>query len=1112
MDAHHPKPPVDFVRLLRRVFAHRWHIVVAAFLVIAVPTIVLTIIATEDTYEASATLFVLPEKEKSDPTFMRDFMTPEVNALYQVVLRSRSLAQAVVETLPKESRDELSRRIGFRDYVLIAMNQVRRWRGEEVVVYSPTELAVRELQEARMSFTLGTKEGGPKDGTVTITATAFSPRVAVDLANTYVEVLLSRSSSFARQQARGTRELLESMLAQARTSQTEAEDSLRKFQAQGGGAVKLPDESRVDLQRLTKLETELSDAQVSLEIAQNRLAYLKGDRKSGAAGDPATQALRDRLAQLGAKLSLLNEKYTAQHPLVLAARAEMQDTQEQLKASLQPQQTPRPAGVTALKPLEAARLSKQMADLEVEIISLRTREQGLQQRIGRLKQSMASMGLREHEYAGLARSAETQSKLAGMLAEKLTAARMSEQTQIRGIQVIDLASLPKQPSAKRPLKLMLLGLLGGLGFGLGAATLREYTTQVIETEQEIAAGTGLAVLGSIPLAPFRPGSLASADTPTIFVATQDPHSLPADSCRAIRVAIDCQSLDHPLKTLLVTSPGAHEGKSTILANLALAFVESGRRVLVIDADLRRPALHRAFRVPNEGGLADMLQKGAAWPEGFHRVAPGLELLPSGIKPHNPGSLLSSRHMTKLLEEARERADLVLIDSPPVLAMADALPLAAHVDGVLLVTRFGATQRRSVVRAKDALEKVGAHLVGVVVNGLSPRETRRHYAEYEQYVSAGKPGRKKNRRGMKSLFTSLLIALTILGTGVAAVAAEDDYKIGTDDVLHVIVWDNKDLEQTVIVRPDGKISFPLAGEIQAKDLTVPQLTEALTRRLSTAVKNPNVSVMVKEIRSYRVHFVGRIAKPGVYPIKAGTPLLQALTLAGGPSENADLPAAYIIRDEKTIPIDLRKLIQDGDLSKNIKLEREDTIVVPEIATGSNPQEILDRRIYVLRKVAKPGVYTLKLDVPILHALFLAGGVAENGDLASAFVIRGKDKIPVDLWKLIQKGDLSQNVTIKHEDTIVIPAGGELQNAVYVMGEVNKPGVYSQPEALSLLKLVTLAGGFTKYAAPGRATLIRREGEKKVLMKVDLKDIMSDPKVNEDLSLRPGDVLIVPERLF
>ena len=346
----------------------------------------------------------------------------------------------------------------------------------------------------------------------------------------------------------------------------------------------------------------------------------------------------------------------------------------------------------------------------------------------------------------------------------------------------------------------------------------------------------------------------------------------------------------------------------------------------------------------------------------------------------------------------------------------------------------------------------------------------------------------------------------------AVPAQAEFTIGIDDVLHVIVWDNKELEQDVVVRPDGKISYPLAGEIHAQGLTVPKLTEILKERLSTSVKNPNVSVMVKEIRSFRVYFVGRVAKAGVYPIKAGTPLLQALTLAGGTSDGADLPAAYIIRGEKKIPVDLRRLIQDGDLSKNLKLETEDTIVVPEIVIGSNPQEVLDRRIYLLGKVVKPGVYTLKQDTPLLHALFLAGGVAEGADMAAAFVMRGRERIPVDLWRLIQKGDVTQNLTIKHEDTIVVPSGGELQNAVYVMGEVLKPGVYTQPEALTLLKLVTLAGGFTKFAAPSRATLIRQNGDKKALMKIDLKDIMNDPKANEDIALRPGDVLIVPERIF
>src|SRR5688572_11578386 len=260
---------VDYLRLLRRIVAHRWRLVIAVFVAIAVPTVAWTVVATEDTYEAHATLFLLPER--SSPAFMREFTSPEVNALYQVLLRSRSLAQGVTEALPKESRDELSRRLGVRDYVLAAMNHIRRLRGLEVVVYSPSEQAIRELQDTRMNFAIA------KDGTVTVTATAFSPRVAVDLANTYVEVLLARSSSFARQQARGTRELLEGLMVQAKTSQNESEDALRKFQGQSGGAVKLPEESKADLARLATLEGMLSDLQVSREIAQSRLAYLKGD-------------------------------------------------------------------------------------------------------------------------------------------------------------------------------------------------------------------------------------------------------------------------------------------------------------------------------------------------------------------------------------------------------------------------------------------------------------------------------------------------------------------------------------------------------------------------------------------------------------------------------------------------------------------------------------------------------------------------------------------------------------------------------------------------------------------------------------------------------------------
>ncbi len=378
---------------------------------------------------------------------------------------------------------------------------------------------------------------------------------------------------------------------------------------------------------------------------------------------------------------------------------------------------------------------------------------------------------------------------------------------------------------------------------------------------------------------------------------------------------------------------------------------------------------------------------------------------------------------------------------------------------------------------------------------------------------------KRRIGLSIVTLALAVAL-IAHLPNTSIAANGDYVIGTDDILLVTVWGSKDLDQSVTVRPDGKISFPLAGEVKAAGLTVPQLTAALTEKLSVSVKNPSVAVMVKEIKSYRVYLVGRVAKPGVHPIQAGTPLLQALTLAGGVLPDASLSSAYVIRGNEKIPINLRQLVQEGDLSQNILLETDDTIVVPENPTATN--EVGGSQIYLLGKFVKPGVYPLKNELPVLHALFLAGGMAPGADPRKAFLVRGATRIPVDLDRLIQDGDLSQNLILKAGDTVTIPEGVIIQNgtsaqvidssSVYVMGEVKRPGPYPRADALTVLKVMALAGGFTDFAAPNRTTLIRQEGDKRVEKRVNIKDIMSDPTSNEDLQLKAGDVLVVPAKLF
>jgi polysaccharide biosynthesis transport protein len=730
---------VDYLRLVRRIVSARWRLVVGGLLLATLPAIAWIVVSTQTTYEATATLFLAPPR--SEPGFLRDYATPEATSLYVAILRSRSLAQAVHDALPRETREELSRQRLLRDWVLDVTNRMRRLRGQEVIVYSPAEQAVRELQEARMRFNVA------RDGTVTLTATAFNPRVAGDLANTYVDVLLSRSSAVARQQGRNNRELLDGLLAQARASQADAEEALQRFRGAGLG-ISLTDEARRELDRLTQLETTLSEVHLGREIAQKKLAWLRGEQQKlearPASAAPAPNAHRERVIQLEAKVATLGDRYTDRHPVLQSARAELQEAQERLRDSLQAQQAPKPGGETALTPLEASHLAKQMADLEVELVSLRARDESLQQRIARVRQAVTTIGAREQEYGALVRAAESQRRLVASLSDKLNAARISEQHQLRGIQVVDLASPPRQPSSRRPFRLLMMALVGGLAMGVGAAAFRERMAEIIETEGEVTAATGLPVLGSIPIA--APPRDRDPSEPRNLLAEDDGLFLPAEACRAIRSALDSQAVAQSFKTLLVTSPGVNEGKTTVLLSLGAAFFETGRRVLLVDGDLRRPRLHRTLGIPNEPGLADLLQGGVQSPEVFQELAPRLRVLPSGVPPMNPSSLVSSAAMADVVRYAGEQADVVLIDSPPVLAVSDSLPLTARVDGVVLVVRSGVTSLRSLVQAKQQLEKVGARVVGVVVNGLTPRDTRRYYSAYTAYAGVeGSPPRKKKGR-------------------------------------------------------------------------------------------------------------------------------------------------------------------------------------------------------------------------------------------------------------------------------------------------------------------------------------------------------------------------------
>ncbi|MGQ9787432.1 MAG: polysaccharide biosynthesis tyrosine autokinase [Anaerolineae bacterium] len=311
--------------------------------------------------------------------------------------------------------------------------------------------------------------------------------------------------------------------------------------------------------------------------------------------------------------------------------------------------------------------------------------------------------------------------------------------------VIEPAQLPTEPVSPRTAMNVMLATSIGILLALGAAFLLEYLDDTIKLPDDLMAATGLTPLASIT-------RMRGEGYENKLVTARHPRSSIAEAYRTLRTNIQFSTLDKPARTLLVTSPGSLEGKSVTSANLAVSMAQAGLKTVLVDADLRRPAQHKIFGLPNQQGLTNaLLQPGEPSPDGHLQATQieNLRILTSGPIPPNPSELLGSARMQALLQKLKEENDVVIFDSPPVLVVTDASVLATRVDGVVMVTDSGHTRRDMVVRAQDALRKVGANLLGGVVNRLSARSGGYYqYYYYYYYYSAdgdGEPKRKRKKR-------------------------------------------------------------------------------------------------------------------------------------------------------------------------------------------------------------------------------------------------------------------------------------------------------------------------------------------------------------------------------
>jgi succinoglycan biosynthesis transport protein ExoP len=309
------------------------------------------------------------------------------------------------------------------------------------------------------------------------------------------------------------------------------------------------------------------------------------------------------------------------------------------------------------------------------------------------------------------------------------------------VEVIDPANGAAQIDPRGRMN-VLLGALLGLILGVGAAFFLEYLDRTVRTSSDVETLLGIPVLGIIPrlrrllagaedLPPGAPQGLP-------LMVALDPLDPAAEAYRNLRMNLMFMSTDEePIRSVLFSSPGPGEGKSTTAVNFAVMLAQQGQRVLLIDADLRRPSLHRALDLLREPGLTNLLIGDATVREAVRPgVLPNLDVLPSGPFPPNPSELLNSKAMQRLLEEFEGRYSQVIVDSPPVLAVTDAAVLAAHTDGAVLVLRSGETEQRAAERSVEQLRRLGVRVFGAVLNEVSTTTTEESY--YLQYYYAYQP--------------------------------------------------------------------------------------------------------------------------------------------------------------------------------------------------------------------------------------------------------------------------------------------------------------------------------------------------------------------------------------
>jgi len=747
---------VDLRDYLRVILKRRWTII-TVFAVIVITVAIHTYTATP-IYLATTRLVI--EKENPNVVSIEEVMAVDSSGTdyYQTqykIIESRAVARQVIRRLHlKESeeffpqpKDDLISNLKrslketltyWKDSIKSLLHTDTQETAQSAADYDPDSLLVSafinriEVSPIRNSRLLD------------LSFEARDPVLATKIVNTLARAYIDQNLEIKLKAVQDAVKWLHQRIEVERKKVEEAEQALLKYKEKYGIITDFTsDTEQVTAQKLAQLNAQVVDAESIRVEAETRYRQALSLQGSPDMLDSIPEVLNNELIReikkmevdLYKRMSELSKKYGRKHPQMVAIEAELKTLEKRKQTEIN-------------RVINSLRNSYRVA---------LAKEESLKAALAKQKKESLDLNQKAIQYSVLNREVESARDMYDLLIKRFKETTLTEDMRTGNIRVIDRAEVPLYPVKPKKKLNLLLAVIVGLVAGTGLAFFFEYLDNTIKIPEDLKQHLKIPYLGPTPLIEAKGRSQNGGDRSRELVCLTAPKSTASESYRGIRTNILFSSAGSAPQVVLVTSPGPREGKTITTANLAIAMAQSGTRVVIIDCDLRRPKIHNLFDVPRDRGVTNLLVGNDGMERSIiHSQVPNLDVVPCGPLPPNPSEMLGSDRMEALLKALRKRYDRILIDSPPITAVTDAVILSKYVDGVVVVIRAGDTVREVAKNSLNQLQAVGAHILGGVLNAVDIGKDKYYYYYYYQYYNYyygddgdKKKARRKKRRKKKS---------------------------------------------------------------------------------------------------------------------------------------------------------------------------------------------------------------------------------------------------------------------------------------------------------------------------------------------------------------------------